>query len=140
MAANEPGVKEEAGEPVSVPGAGIQRILVVDDQDIIRELIQQQLAEDGHQVETAGSGQEALEKMASNEFDLIVTDQSMPGMTGEELAVVAKKRRPATSVILLTGFGGATAETHGTPPGVNLILGKPATAFDLRRAIVQVTA
>ena len=131
---------EEAGEPIAVPGAGIQRILVVDDQDIIRELIQQQLAEDGHQVETAGSGQEALEKMACGEFDLIVTDQSMPGMTGEELAVVAKERRPETSVILLTGFGGAAAETHDTPPGVNLILGKPATAFELRRAIVQVTA
>ncbi len=140
VATNDQGAHEEAGEPVPVPGAGIQRILVVDDQDIIRELIQQQLAEDGHQVETAGSGQEALEKMACNEFDLIVTDQSMPGMTGEELAVVAKERRPATSVILLTGFGGATAETHDTPPGVNLILGKPATAFDLRRAIVQVTA
>ncbi len=131
---------EEAGEPGVVPGMGIQRILVVDDQDIIRELIQQQLAEDGHQVETAGSGQEALDKMACSDFDLIVTDQSMPGMTGEELAVVAKERRPGTSVILLTGFGGATAETHDTPPGVNLILGKPTTAFDLRRAIVQVTA
>ena len=91
-------------------------------------------------MQTAGSGQEALEKMAGNEFDLIVTDQSMPGMTGEELAVVAKERRPGTSVILLTGFGGATAEMHDTPPGVNLILGKPATAFELRRAIVRVTA
>lgn len=131
---------DETGEPVPVPNTGIRRILVVDDQDIIRELIQQQLAEDGHQVQTAGSGHEALEKMAGSEFDLIVTDQSMPGMTGEELAVVAKERRPGTSVILLTGFGGATAETNGTPPGVNLILGKPATAFDLRRAIVQVTS
>ena len=120
------------------PGAGIQRILVVDDQDIIRELIQQQLAEDGHTVETAGSGKEALEKMAASEFDLIVTDQSMPGMTGEELAVSAKERRPGTAVILLTGFGGSSPETDATPHGVNLVLGKPATAFDLRRAIVRV--
>ena len=136
----DPASPDEAGEPVPVANTGIQRILVVDDQDIIRELIQQQLAEDGHQVQSAGSGQEALEKMSDHEFDLIVTDQSMPGMTGEELAVVAKERRPGTSVILLTGFGGAMAETHDTPPGVNLILGKPATAFDLRRAIVQVTS
>ena len=130
---------EETGDASAGPGAGIQRILVVDDQDIIRELIQQQLAEDGHAVQTAGSGQEALEKMAAGEFNLIVTDQSMPGMTGEELAVAAKARRPGTAVILLTGFGGATAETQDTPPGVDLILGKPATAFDLRRAIVHVT-
>ena len=133
-------VPEDAGEAVSRPGAGIQRILVVDDQDIIRDVIQQQLAEDGHTVETAGSGEEALEKMATSEFDLIVTDQSMPGMTGEELAVAAKEKRPTTSVILLTGFGGANPETEATPPGVNMILGKPATAFDLRRAIVRVTA
>ncbi len=121
------------------PGAGIQRILVVDDQEIICDLIQQQLAEDGHTVETAGSGEEALEKIAGSEFDLIVTDQSMPGMTGEELAVATKERHPGTSVILLTGFGGADAETQDTAAGVDMVLGKPATAFDLRRAIVQVT-
>ena len=126
----------EAGDAADATGAGFQRILVVDDQDIIRELIQQQLAEDGHEVDTAGSGPEALEKMAASDFDLIVTDQSMPGMTGEELAVAAKEKRPATAVILLTGFGGATAETRAMPPGVSLILGKPATAFELRRAIV----
>ena len=130
---------EVAHDAAPAPGAGIQRILVVDDQDIIRELIQQQLAEDGHRVEIAGSGEEALAKMGDHEFDLIVTDQSMPGMTGDELAVAAKDRRPGTPVILLTGFGGATPETQDTPPGVDMILGKPATAFELRRAIVQVT-
>ncbi len=131
-----PVAQQEAGEAVAATGASIQRILVVDDQDIIRELIQQQLAEDGHKVEIAGSGQEALEKMAGSDFDLIVTDQSMPGMTGEELAVAAKAKRPETAVILLTGFGGANLETQGLPSGVSLILGKPATAFELRRAIV----
>ena len=139
VADSAPVTHEEGGEVATGPGAEIQRILVVDDQDIICELIQQQLAEDGHAVQTAGSGEEALAKMTGDEFDLIVTDQSMPGMTGEELALAVKEQRPGTPVILLTGFGGASAESQDTPPGVDLILGKPATAFDLRRAIVQVT-
>ena len=78
--------------------------------------------------------------MANGNFDLLFTDQSMPGMTGEELAITVKEQLPATAVILLTGFGGSTPETQDTPRGVDMILGKPATAFELRRAIVQVTS
>ena len=118
---------------------GIRRILVVDDQEIIRDVIQQQLAEDGHQVQTAGSGREALEILGSVSYDLLVTDHSMPGMTGEELAVQVKGKYPGTAVILLTGFGGSVNDNDRAMPGVDMILGKPASSFELRRAIVQVT-
>ena len=139
VADHAPVTDDDGGEVAAGPGAAIQRILVVDDQDIICELLQQQLAEDGHTVQTASSGGAALEMMTAGDYDLLVTDQSMPGMTGEELALAVKEQRPGMPVILLTGFGGASADTQGTPPGVDLILGKPATAFDLRRAIVHVT-
>ena len=119
--------------------AGIRRILVVDDQEIIRDVIQQQLAEDGHQVQTAGSGREALEILGTVSYDLLVTDHSMPGMTGEELAVQVKGKYPGTAVILLTGFGGSVNDNARAMPGVDMILGKPASSFELRRAIVQVT-
>ena len=130
------------GDAAAQPGrdaAGVRRILVVDDQDIIREVIQQQLQEDGHQVQTAGSGREALEMVERETYDLVITDHSMPGMTGEELAVQVKARRPALGVILLTGFGGSRFDNEHKPATVDMILGKPATSFDLRRAIVQVT-
>lgn len=132
-------VSEEKGDAPASVGERILRILVVDDQEIIREVIQQQLAEDGHEVDIAGDGEEAAKLMAANSYDLLVTDQSMPGMTGEELAAVVRDKYPETAVILLTGFGGDGAETQDTPEGVDLVLGKPATSFDLRRAIVQVT-
>ena len=67
-----------------------------------------------------------------------MTDQSMPGMTGEELAVLVKEKSSCTAVILLTGFGGSESDNEDRPVGVDMIVGKPATSVDLRRAIVQV--
>ena len=79
--------------------AGILRILVVDDLPIIRDVLQAQLVEDGHEVETAGDGKEAIETLEKGCFDLMITDQSMPGMTGEQLAVFVKQRCPKMAVI-----------------------------------------
>ena len=128
---------DTGGEGATVDSSGIRRILVVDDQPIILELLQQQLQEDGHEVETANDGCEALEKLGTDRFDLLLTDQSMPNMTGEELALAAREKYPQLAVILLTGFGGEDLDTEHEMPGVDIILGKPATQVDLRRAIVQ---
>ena len=133
----EPEAPAQAGGEAPKETAGILRILVVDDLPIIRDVLQAQLVEDGHEVETAGDGKEALEMLEKGCFDLMITDQSMPGMTGEQLAVVVKQHCPKTAVILLTGFGGDTAETKNTAPGVDMVLGKPATSVELRRAIGQ---
>ncbi len=129
--------QEQEGDDAPKEVAGILRILVVDDQPIILDVLQAQLLEDGHQVETAGDGREALELIEKRPFDLVITDQSMPGMTGEELAVVVKEHCPKTAVILLTGFGGASPETVDVAPCVDMVLGKPATSVELRRAIGQ---
>ena len=61
----------------------------------------------------------------------------MPGMTGEQLAVILKQHCPKIAVILLTGFSGDMAATKNTAPGVDMVLGKPATSVELRRAIGQ---
>ena len=124
-------------DQAAVDCSGIRRILVVDDQPIILELLQQQLREDGHEIATANDGHEALGKLAAGTFDLLLTDQSMPGMTGEELAVAAREKYPDLAVILLTGFGGSNLDTDHELPGVDMVLGKPATQVDLRRAIMQ---
>ena len=128
---------ETGGGAGAADSSGIRRILVVDDQPIILELLQTQLREDGHEIETANDGPEALEKLGAGGFDLLLTDQSMPGMNGEELAVAAREKFPTLPVILLTGFGGSSMETDHEMPGVDIVLGKPATSVDLRRAIVQ---
>jgi signal transduction histidine kinase len=120
-------------------GARTLHILAVDDQEIICDVVQAQLQEDGHRVDTANSGAQALEMFhASGGYDLLITDQSMPGMTGEELARETKKLYPSMPVILLTGFGGGSADDE-RPVGIDLVLGKPTTIIELRRAVVQVT-
>lgn len=126
-------------ETAATNGARTLNILVVDDQPIIRDVVQEQLIEDGHRVDTASDGADALDKFrAAGNYDLLITDQSMPGMSGEELAQQVKTFCPAAPVILLTGFGGGSADDD-CPPGIDLVLGKPATMVELRRAVVQVT-
>jgi CheY-like chemotaxis protein len=115
----------------------ILKILVVDDQPIICEVIQEQLRSDGHHVDVAENGIEALERISAAGYDLLVTDQAMPGMSGEELGPKAKEICPKIGVILLTGFGGSATEAN-LSAGIDIMLGKPATLTDLRRAIVRV--
>ncbi len=114
------------------------RILVVDDQRIVCDVIREQLQQDGHYVQTANGGGEALKKFSLEPFDLIITDQAMPGMNGEALAAATKEHAPTVPVILLTGFGDLLKATGTTRLGdIDLILHKPVTLHDLRRAISQ---
>ena len=65
------------------------RILVVDDEDSIRELIKEVLSMDGHTLETAGDGAQALELIRKTNFDLVILDRNMPTMTGiQALAIL----------------------------------------------------
>ena len=63
-----------------------QRILVVDDEPFVCEAVKLLLATDGHSVETAANGPEALSKYDPDKFDLVITDFAMEGMKGDELA------------------------------------------------------
>ncbi len=106
------------------------RILVVDDDAMVRESIQLMLELDGHAIELAGSGPEALERFASGRYDVILTDNRMPGMTGLELARQIKAKDPAQLVILFSG----------SPPGgscspCDRVLLKPFSSADLRKAV-----
>ena len=113
------------------------RVLIVDDQDIICELLAEHLASDGHTTASAAHGHEALELFRTGHFDLVITDQSMPMMNGIQLGCAIKALSPATPVVLLTGFGDEMLALGGCPPGVDLVLGKPVSQADLRRAIFQ---
>ena len=111
------------------------KILVVDDQEIIRELISELLRGDGHQVELAAAGAAALVLLGAGKFDLIISDLSMPDMTGTQLASEIRSKGDKTPFILLTGFGDEMLAQGGTPPGVNLVLSKPVTGVGLHQAM-----
>ena len=114
-------------------------ILVVDDQEIICELIAEHLSADGHRPVTASDSTEALARFEAGAFDLVITDQSMPGLSGEQLARKVKERRPGTHVIMLTGFGDDLLSNGKPPEGIDRILSKPVSSEELRRAIFEAT-
>ena|SRR5687767_14973855 len=109
------------------------RILVVDDEPLVCESVAMLLAHDGHDVETAGSGEEALSKQSSGQYDVVITDFSMPGMKGDELSAELKLRAPSLPVIMLTAFPPPTR-----PVTIDLVLTKPFFLETLRQGLKRV--
>ncbi|MFH1141543.1 MAG: PAS domain S-box protein, partial [Chloroflexota bacterium] len=128
-------IPKRAERDLSEPVASHFHILVADDQPMVRQLISEYLLADGHTVEGATNGKDALEKFASGSFDLVVTDRAMPEMSGDQLALAIKELAPAMPVILLTGVGDIMQDAKEKPKGVDVILGKPPDLTDLRQAI-----
>ncbi len=113
------------------------RILVADDQEMICELISEHLAADGHETFCVFDGNEALKLLMAQRVDLVITDQSMPGLSGEQVGRAVKQLYPGTPVILLTGFGQELQENGALPEGVDMIVAKPISAANLRRAVFE---
>jgi len=111
------------------------RILVVDDQEIIRQLIAEMLEAEGHVALPVPDGEEALRKLSDGRWDLVISDQSMPGMTGSQIAAEVRRRNLSVPFILLSGFGDEMRAKGGNPEGVDLLLSKPVTASGLRKAL-----
>ena len=71
-----------------------RRILVVDDEPLVCDAVKMMLAFDGHVVETASNGKDALALLDKSKFDIVITDFKMPTMRGDELAAAIKARNP----------------------------------------------
>jgi DNA-binding response OmpR family regulator len=114
-----------------------RRVLVVDDDPMVREVISTYLSEDGYVVELAVNGREALEKFSAAEFDIVLTDRSMPEMGGDELAREVKMKNANMPVILLTGFGDIMAASGEKPAGVDVVMNKPFTMAGLQNTLAK---
>jgi CheY-like chemotaxis protein len=94
------------------PSVGV-RVLLVDDEELLREVLAEQLAEAGYSVLATGSGAEAIALLeAGEDVDALITDLSMPGMDGLALIRTARQIRPGLPAVLLTGYA-----EEGTQPG-----------------------
>ncbi len=132
--------REEAAPAHPEPDGAIERplhILVVEDEPLVREVIEVYLREDHHLVRTAVNGRDGLEKYRTGIFDLVITDRSMPEVNGDVLAAEIKKLSPHQPVILLTGFGDLMSGAGEKPEGVDLVVSKPFTLISLREAIAK---
>jgi CheY-like chemotaxis protein/anti-sigma regulatory factor (Ser/Thr protein kinase) len=111
------------------------RILAVDDEPLHCALLEAHLSGDGHFVETASDATTAVEIFETKPFDLVITDQAMPGMSGEHLAAVLRSMLPSQRIVLVTGFGDLMMVSGEPSRHINLILSKPFTQRSLRAAV-----
>jgi CheY-like chemotaxis protein len=115
------------------------RVLLADDEAGLRQILTSYLRVDGHTIDAAGNGHEALAKYAPDAFDLVITDRAMPEMGGDQLAAELQRRGSRTPVIMLTGLGDLMNEVGERPDGVDLVVAKPVTLAELRAAVMMVT-
>jgi DNA-binding NtrC family response regulator len=120
------------------PGAG--HIMVVDDEPMLASAMQALLARLGYDVSPSTSSREALAAFAAEpeRFDLVVTDQTMPGMTGEQLARELRHRRPHIPIILCTGFSHVINAEGVREQGIDAYCMKPMDMQELSSTIQRV--
>jgi CheY-like chemotaxis protein len=110
-----------------------KRILLVEDELVVREAIGRLLSRDQHTVVEANNGAEAFCLFARGQFDLVMTDFEIPFLKGDELAARIKQMAPQQPILMITG--------HGKRPGpknpVDAVLNKPVNLQQLRRAMVK---
>jgi two-component system, NtrC family, response regulator HydG len=111
------------------------RILVVDDQEMLRDSLAGTLVRDGHEVVAAGDGAAALERLAGGWFDLLITDLKMPRMTGIELLAEAKKLRPELPVVLMTAFATVATAVEAMKLGAYDYIQKPFDGDEIRMLV-----
>ncbi|TVR52475.1 MAG: response regulator [Puniceicoccaceae bacterium] len=114
-----------------------KRILVVDDEQLLLEVVSQLLISMGHNPECFSRPTEALDRLDQEPFDLILLDRAMPGMTGDQFARFSKERHPEIPVIMLTGFGEIMRQSGERVAGVDEILSKPVSFEKLRETIAR---
>ncbi|HEV8634098.1 MAG TPA: ATP-binding protein [Chloroflexota bacterium] len=112
------------------------RVLAVDDEPLLRELAAEMLRRQGHAVVTAESGEEALERLAQEPFDLVVSDVGLgAGINGWELVGQVRARFPAVRLALATGWGGQIDPAEARARGVERVIAKPYRMADLQRLV-----
>ncbi len=113
------------------------RVLVVDDEGAIRYSVSKTLQRIGYQVDEASSGEEALEMISKSEYEVILTDIRMPGLTGVELLKRIKDISPDGIVILMTGYASLGTAVESLRLGAHDYLIKPSSSQDIRQSVAR---
>jgi signal transduction histidine kinase len=130
---------DPAGDMPLPMGEG-QAVLVVDDEPALVALAEESLAALGYEPVGVASAEQALAEVAADpaRFDLVLTDEVMPGMNGTALAERLRSLRPDLPVVLMSGFGGAQLQQRAEAAGVRRVLAKPLARAALARTIAEV--
>ncbi len=101
------------------------RILVIDDEESVRDILSRMLGVKGHQVVVASDGEEGIERFKNEPFDLVFTDLGMPKVSGWEVGMAVKEMNPKVPVIMITGWGMELNREKLSESGIDLIVSKP---------------
>jgi CheY-like chemotaxis protein len=110
------------------------KILVVDDNSVVRDVVSRMLSLLGHEVSSADSGEKGLSIFLGNLFDIVLSDYEMPGMDGVALACSVKKSAPRTQVVIMTGAGSEAVFSRKST-AVDQVISKPFTLAEIDETI-----
>ena len=118
------------------------RILVVDDDPVLLEILQRMLELDGHSVTAASGGQAGIDAFSAahssgEAFTVVMTDLGMPYVNGRKVAAAVKEAAPSTPVIMLTGWGQAMDTGADSNSHIDEILSKPPKLREVREALLR---
>ena len=138
-----PFIEEEAAEPEVMEACSAvphPKVLVVEDDDLVRKLTVHALEQKGYVAADAQSGEEALDLVTKGMLrpDLVITDVIMPGMNGRELGKQLEQLMPGVKVIYMSGYTGDVMESHGLPGNGLNFLHKPFTMYGLIEKVESV--
>ena len=118
----------------------LRKVLVVDDDPVISKSFNRVLAGKGYIVVSAENGQEALNKVAKEEYDAVFTDIRMPGMDGIEVAEQLRAKQPWIPVVIITGYGSPDNEARAEAAGVKGFLHKPLSPEMIEKSVTATVA
>jgi GAF domain-containing protein len=130
------GRAEPGTGPLALTGNAGGRILVIDDEENVRDTLADMLRLTRHEVVVASHGAEGLEHFRAAPFDLVMTDLAMPGMSGWQVAQAAKALRPDVPVVLVTGWGVELPGDQLRANGVDRVMTKPFRIDEVKSVVV----
>ena len=120
------------------PSAAGARILIVDDEPSIRDLLMRLLSKSGYAVSVADTGEAALEALVAGKFDAVMVDKNLPGIGGLDVLRAIGEKYPDTLSIMMTAFPSAQAEADARALGARGFVVKPFAIRDVLRTVADV--
>jgi two-component system capsular synthesis sensor histidine kinase RcsC len=112
-----------------------RRLLVIDDEAVLRSLLSDMLEACGYQADVAADGPSGLARFREGRYEAVITDLLMPGMNGLQVATEIRMLDPEARIILLTGSAPALTYNRARESGVTTLLHKPIALADLKTAV-----
>lgn len=112
-----------------------RRILIIEDDEEMRSLLEDYLEEEGFETNSVGNGSDAFRILVREVFDIVITDIRMTGLTGLEILPGVRTLQPETNIIVITAFGSEEVHKKAIERGADSYLEKPLQFNELRKVV-----